>query len=348
MKSSTHQSFLDRRFLTAAALTLLLGTTPLAAQTGSGTGSTGSGSSSSSSRDTQSSSDTSNNSGSYGTSATGSSTTGSSGTSGSTSATDTSTSGSTSVTGSTSTDTAGGATTMTGRNSSSNKLGWSERRFVNKAADSGTTELELAKLAVQRASNPEVKSYAEKLVQDHQMVNQELKSLASRKNVDLDEEDLGSDRTVKRLGKKSGHEFDQEFVEQMVEMHENDVKMFEKAAEDAKDSDLKSFASKHVDHLRDHLQKAESLRSTIMPTGRTDDSGLSTSGSSSSSTTTDATSGTSSSGTTSGTSGTTGTPGTNLGSSTNSGSGTGSTSSDSSGSGSTGSSSSDPSRTPQN
>lgn len=167
------------------------------------------------------------------------------------------------------TSTAGGATTMTGRDSrSSGKLGWMEKRFVTKAADAGMTEMHLAKLATERATNPEVKSYAQMLVDDHQKVADELKTLASQKNVTLDADDLGSDRAHKRLSKKTGMDFDQEFVDHMVDMHESDVKMFEKAAEDAKDQDLRSFAAKHVGALRQHLQQAQSLRSSIMPTGR--------------------------------------------------------------------------------
>lgn len=165
---------------------------------------------------------------------------------------------------------------MTGRDSrSSGKLGWMEKRFVTKAADSGMTEINLAKLATERASNPEVKSYAQMLVDDHQKVADDLKSLAARKNVTLDEEDLGSDRAHKRLSKKTGMDFDQEFVEHMVDQHESDVKMFEKAAEDSKDQDLRSFASKHVGALRQHLQQARSLRSSIMPTGRDSQAGSS-------------------------------------------------------------------------
>lgn len=205
------------------------------------------------------------------------------------------------------TSTTGGATTMTGRDSrSSGKLGWMEKRFVTKAADSGMTEMNLAKLATERATNPEVKSYAQMLVDDHKKVADDLKTLASQKNVTLDEEDLGSDRAHKRLSKKTGMEFDQEFVEHMVDLHESDVKMFEKAAEDAKDQELRSFASRHVGALRQHLQQAQSLRSSIMPTGR--DSGA-FGGASSSSSSTDAT-GTSGTSGTSGASGGTGASGT--------------------------------------
>ena len=186
---------------------------------------------------------------------------------------------------------------MTGR---SDKLSWGDRRFVNKAADEGKAELAIAQLAAQRATSSEVKNFAQKLVDDHSKVNSELTSLASQKNVKIDTDD-DKDRAYKRLNKKSGAEFDQEFVEHMIDEHEKDIKMFEKAASDAKDPEVRAFASKHVGHFRDHLQTAQGLRQTLLPTGRSDESsgrttsgsGLGTSSTSSSSTsgTTDTTSG---------------------------------------------------------
>jgi putative membrane protein len=161
----------------------------------------------------------------------------------------------------------GTTTSTTGRD----KLSWGDRRFVTKAADGGQAEVQLAELAAQRAMNPEVKSFAQKLVDDHTKVNSELMSLASQKNVKVDVDD-DKDRAYNRLNKKSGSEFDQEFVEHMVDEHEKDVKMFEKAASDAKDPEVRAFASKHVADLREHLQQAQSLRQSVMPTGRTDSS----------------------------------------------------------------------------
>ena len=280
MKSTTHPFFPDnRRALLAAAVAVLVSAGTALAQTSGAAGSTSSGSSQknpSSSTSTTSSSDRAADQSSS-TSGTGSSYNAGS----STYSSGTGASGSTRATGSASpADTATSTTAAsteagapTGReSSSSNKLGWGDKRFVTKAADAGKAELELAKLAAQQASNPEVKSFAQKLVEDHGKVNSELMSMASSKNVKLDDDDDPKDRHYKRLAKKTGAEFDQEFVEHMIDEHEKDVKMFEKAASDAKDSDIRAFASKHVDHLRMHLQTAQSLRQTIMPTGRTDES----------------------------------------------------------------------------
>jgi putative membrane protein len=318
-------------------MVLLLGAATAVAQTSgtSGAGSTGSGttSGSDSSRRGQSGS-TSGSAGTYdNSSTTGSSSsrqndrTGTSGTSGSSYG-----SGSTSTT---------GAGAMTGRDSAgSDKLSWGDRRFVRKAAEDGHAEHQLAELAAQRATNPEVKSFAQKLVQEHSKANSELMSLASQKNAKVDMEE-DQDRTYKRLNKMSGSEFDQEFVEQMVEAHERDVKLFEKAASDAKDPAIRSFASKHVPSLREHLQQAQSLRQSVMPTGRMDSSsGRSTSGGTTGSGLgTSSTDSTSTSGTGSSTSGSydrssAGSSGTSGSSSSASGtSGTGSTSNDASTSG---------------
>ncbi len=152
---------------------------------------------------------------------------------------------------------------------SSDKLSWSDKRFVTKAADDGQDEVQLAQLAAQKASNPDVRNFAQQLVQDHTQVNSELMSIASTKNVKLDK-DNGQDRTYRRLSKASGNEFDREFIEHMVDEHEKDIKMFEKAASNAKDTEIRQFASKHVDHLRQHLAQAQQLQQSIVPTGRTD------------------------------------------------------------------------------
>jgi putative membrane protein len=152
---------------------------------------------------------------------------------------------------------------------SGEKLSWTDRRFVSKTADSGQDEVQLAQLAAQRAMNPEVRQFAERLVKDHTAVNDELKGIASSKNVKIDRDD-GKERAYRRLNAKAGAEFDQEFVEHMIDSHEDGIRRFEKAAKDAKDPEIRSFAAKHVDHLRQHLQQAQSLQASTMPTGRTD------------------------------------------------------------------------------
>jgi predicted outer membrane protein len=75
--------------------------------------------------------------------------------------------------------------------------------------------------------------------------------------------DIASDRQYRKLAKKSGADFDREYVDVMVDHHERDVQLFQKAAKDAQDSDVRSFASSHLPALQAHLDRANSLKGPI-------------------------------------------------------------------------------------
>ncbi len=170
----------------------------------------------------------------------------------------------------------------------SDKLSWSERHFVEKAAKGGMSEVALGQLASQQASNPDVKSYGETLVRDHQMANSQLMQIAQQKNVKMDKDEDGKDHFYKSLSKKSGTDFDREFVDHEVKDHKKDVKEFEKMAQDAKDPDLKNFAAQTLPKLREHLATAQRLQQSIEATGHP--SGFNSSNSSSDSTSSSSTS----------------------------------------------------------
>lgn len=167
---------------------------------------------------------------------------------------------------------------MSSPSSSSDKLGWMDKRFVTKAADSGQEEVQIAQLAAQKATNPDVRQFAQQLVDQHTQVNSQLMTIASSKNVKLDPEDTTKDRTYKRLNKAAGNDFDREFVEHMIDEHEKDIKLFERAANNAKDTEVRQFASNTLPHLRQHLSDVQRLQQSIVPTGHDSNSWTSTNG----------------------------------------------------------------------
>src|SRR6267154_6252054 len=86
-------------------------------------------------------------------------------------------------------------------------------KFSSAAAQGGLTEVELGRLAVQRGSNPAVKSFGQRMIEDHSRANDELKAIATRKNVTLPL-DMSSDQkaTMEKLSKLSGADFDKEYM----------------------------------------------------------------------------------------------------------------------------------------
>jgi putative membrane protein len=136
--------------------------------------------------------------------------------------------------------------------------------FAITAADGGMLEVELGKLALQKASSAEVKKFAQMMVDDHSKANDELKALASTKNISLPAalSDKNNER-IKDLQEKSGTDFDKDYMDFMVKDHEEDIDAFEKQAEDGQDAELKSWAAGKVTTLRHHLEMAKATQETV-------------------------------------------------------------------------------------
>lgn len=142
------------------------------------------------------------------------------------------------------------------------------RSFVNEAAMGGMAEVELGKLAQEKASSRRVKNFAEMMVRDHSAANEDLRSIAQKKNVTLPA-DLGKYKEHKDdLSKKSGAEFDKAYMKMMVDDHQEDIDEFERAANNVDDPDVKTFASNKLPTLRMHLDSAKAINQSLRNNGK--------------------------------------------------------------------------------
>jgi len=136
--------------------------------------------------------------------------------------------------------------------------------FVKKAADGGMAEVALAKLAQEKASNADVKSFAAKLEKDHTAANDELKEVASKKNITLPASPSKNHQALHdKLAKLSGAEFDKAYVSAMLEDHQKDVREFARVSSASGDADVKAFATKTLPTLKDHLKQVQDLSKSI-------------------------------------------------------------------------------------
>lgn len=131
--------------------------------------------------------------------------------------------------------------------------------FVEKAAKSGMEEVAISRVALTRATNPQVRDFAQMMVSDHTGANSELMSLAMTKNVTLPSKDINVDKWEKRSAK----DFDEEYMDKMVSDHKDAVDLFEKESKKGQDADLTNFAAKTLPTLQAHLAKAQDLRKSV-------------------------------------------------------------------------------------
>ncbi|PYV50927.1 MAG: DUF305 domain-containing protein [Acidobacteria bacterium] len=143
---------------------------------------------------------------------------------------------------------------------SSGQLAPADRQFIKKAAQGGLAEVELGKLATEKAASPEVKQFGQRMVDDHGKANDQLKQVASQKGITVPEKLNAKDAATKaRLEKLSGKAFDRAYMQDMVADHTKDVSEFRTESKSAKDPDVKSFASQTLPTLKDHLKEAKSI-----------------------------------------------------------------------------------------
>jgi len=101
-----------------------------------------------------------------------------------------------------------------------------DRKFLEESAKGGMMEVHMGHMALEKGKSEAVKSFGQRMVNDHSKANQELTELARRKGVVLPQDDstVGS----KALSITSGALFDRGYTKTMVSDHENDIKEFEK------------------------------------------------------------------------------------------------------------------------
>jgi putative membrane protein len=147
---------------------------------------------------------------------------------------------------------------------SKSKMGSADTKFMKEAAMGGMEEVELGKLAAQKASDASVKSFGQKMVDDHSKANDQLQQLATQKGVTLPTGmSTAQKNDMAKLDKLSGAAFDKAYVGMMVKDHKKDVAEFKKESTGAKDSDLRSWAGTTLPTLQDHLKMIEGISSSM-------------------------------------------------------------------------------------
>jgi putative membrane protein len=111
-------------------------------------------------------------------------------------------------------------------------------------------------------------------VTDHEGKNSELMTLAQQKNVtpptSLDEKHR---KMIDGLREKSGEDFDETYMEQQVDAHQKMIDLFEKAANDSQDADVKAFAQQTLPALQQHLQMAKDIDQEVEKRTQKEDQG---------------------------------------------------------------------------
>lgn len=135
-----------------------------------------------------------------------------------------------------------------------------DAKFAVDVADGGMAEVELGKLAQQKATTPQLKEFGAMMVSDHSAANDKMNDIAKSKGITLPKV-MGDyqQKLTKEISDKSGKDFDRAYVTAMIKDHKETIKTFEVALKELRDTTLRKFASNTLPTLKKHLDAIQKI-----------------------------------------------------------------------------------------
>lgn len=151
--------------------------------------------------------------------------------------------------------------------------------ILSKLHESDQAEIGMGKLAVERATSPQVKSYGEMLIRDHAAADRKVTQVARNIGVQLKppaapttelKNEANHDAAVREMleGKK-GKDFDWNFLQAMKDDHDKDIQEMSEAQNTTSNQQVKSLVQEVMPKLKEHRDRADSLLAQIKrPSGQ--------------------------------------------------------------------------------
>jgi putative membrane protein len=148
--------------------------------------------------------------------------------------------------------------------SSSGTSAW-DKQFIMNIALRGMREIDLAKVALDKSSNPAIKEYAAKVVEEQTKATGALKRIAGKQSIAIPAAlDPKEQTEVDRIAKLSGADFDRAYTRDQVKNHERSLREFQREAKDGQDEQVKAFAVRVLPIVEQHLQTARDLTKPVV------------------------------------------------------------------------------------
>lgn len=145
-----------------------------------------------------------------------------------------------------------------------------EQHFIQMASSDNNFEVQLGQLVQQKAQDQKIKELAQRMVQDHQKAEQQLRQVAQQMGVNLtDQLSPVHQAMLQEFQKKDGQALERAFAFDQVGDHHKDILKYQWQAEHAQDAQLKQYAQQQIPTLREHLQLAEQCAEQFVPEART-------------------------------------------------------------------------------
>jgi len=136
-----------------------------------------------------------------------------------------------------------------------------DAKFLMEAAEMQMEAISLGKLAQQKGTSSHVKDLGKMMESDHSKSMTELEVLAQSNSIAIPTSATeNSQDAYEKLEDETGNEFGKKYSKMMVEHHEDAIGLYEKAASDSENPEIRTWASEQLPGLRTHLEEAKACK----------------------------------------------------------------------------------------
>lgn len=145
-----------------------------------------------------------------------------------------------------------------------NKKKEKDAEFLVDATVINMEEIKLGQLAQKKSTQKDVKQLGKMMEEGHTKVLNDLTALAAKKSITIPTLPINKvEQAYQDLSAKSKTDFDKSYSTKMVDGHKDAIALFEKAAAECNDPDIKQWASTMLPDLRAHLDMAMTTQSKV-------------------------------------------------------------------------------------
>lgn len=159
----------------------------------------------------------------------------------------------------------GGQQTQDKQSMQSMQRQWSKEMALNQLHHVNQKEIEMTKMAQDKAQSPELKNFAKQMQTDHTNLDNRIKDVAKTSNVELQKFQPADyeKATMSRLGDLKSGQFDQMFTWTMVRGHEDALADLKRTSDTVQDQQVRSLIQEAMPRMRQHLDMARTMSQSI-------------------------------------------------------------------------------------
>ncbi len=135
-----------------------------------------------------------------------------------------------------------------------------DKVFLKNAAEGSMAEIKLSQMALQKSSNDDVKTYAQKMIDDHNKLISDTKPFADKAGVKPPTKLMPDHQmAAKKLSALSGDAFDKQYFMTMSKDHHKTLDMFKAEESSTSNTDLKAVVSQGEQVVQQHTDMADQM-----------------------------------------------------------------------------------------